>query len=72
MGEIEEEDEDLDLDLDLFDFLDFFLHCFFDLFLVGIFTGAAAKGTEPKVPPKGFGDPRTPEEIRGTRGLEAS
>ena len=74
MEETEEEDEDLDLDLDLdfFDFLDFFLLCFFDLFLAGIFTGAAAEGTEPKVPPKGFGDPRTPGEIRGTRGLGAS
>ena len=66
-----EERED-DLDLDLLVFLDFFdLPDLLDLRFADFLEVEEATGTEPKVPPKAVGVPKTPAGIgtRGTIGL---
>jgi hypothetical protein len=74
--EIQEVERDLDLD-----FLDFFellaLACFLDFLLEDFFKALAAKGTEPRVPPKGLRGPSIPIEAEvpseieaGTRGIK--
>jgi len=65
-----EDDLDLDLDLDLLVFLAFLdLPDFLDLRLADFLDIEEAPGTDPNVPPKAVGVPKTPAGIKGTTGL---